>query len=162
MNEIIYLNGDATHPKSSGPVIIVHICNDVGGWGAGFVLAISKRWSEPERRFRAWFKKENPADPEFGLGKVQIVDVEPGVMIANLIGQHGLKRSGSTAPIRYEAVEQGLREIAGVALKNGASIHMPRIGCGLAGGSWDKVEPLILKTLIAEGLGVTVYDFAPA
>jgi hypothetical protein len=36
---------------------------------------------------------------------------------------------------------------------------MPRIGCGLAGGTWDKIEPLIRETLCAAGVPVTVYDF---
>lgn len=33
---------------------------------------------------------------------------------------------------------------------------MPRIGCGLAGGTWARVEEVISKTL--EGIPVTVYD----
>ena len=36
---------------------------------------------------------------------------------------------------------------------------MPRIGCGLAGGKWEVIEPIILKTLSANELEVTVYDF---
>jgi hypothetical protein len=36
---------------------------------------------------------------------------------------------------------------------------MPRIGCGLAGGEWSKVEPLIEEHLCGAGLAVTVYDF---
>lgn len=42
--EINYLKGDATNPASAGNKIIVHVCNDIGGWGKGFVMAISKRW----------------------------------------------------------------------------------------------------------------------
>jgi O-acetyl-ADP-ribose deacetylase (regulator of RNase III) len=48
MNEISYLQGDATSPQAKGNKIIAHICNDLGRWGKGFVLAISKRWPEPE------------------------------------------------------------------------------------------------------------------
>mgnify|MGYP002351074259 FL=1 len=47
MNKIIYLKGDATKPEGLGPRIIAHICNDVGLWGKGVVLAISKRWKLP-------------------------------------------------------------------------------------------------------------------
>jgi hypothetical protein len=36
---------------------------------------------------------------------------------------------------------------------------MPRIGCGLAGGKWEMIEPIILRTLIANGIAVSVYDF---
>jgi O-acetyl-ADP-ribose deacetylase (regulator of RNase III) len=48
MQAINYIKGDATAPISKGEKIICHICNDIGGWGKGFVLAISKRWKEPE------------------------------------------------------------------------------------------------------------------
>ena len=37
------IKGDATRPQASGPKIIAHICNDLGGWGKGFVVAISRR-----------------------------------------------------------------------------------------------------------------------
>lgn len=43
MTRIRCIQGDATRPDTDGPVIIVHVCNDVGGWGRGFVVAISKR-----------------------------------------------------------------------------------------------------------------------
>ena len=36
---------------------------------------------------------------------------------------------------------------------------MPRIGCGLAGGKWEEIEPIIERTLATAGVEVTVYDF---
>jgi O-acetyl-ADP-ribose deacetylase (regulator of RNase III) len=36
---------------------------------------------------------------------------------------------------------------------------MPRIGCGLAGGRWDKIEPIVVRTLCDHGIYTTVYDF---
>jgi len=39
---------------------------------------------------------------------------------------------------------------------------MPRIGCGLAGGDWSRIEPLIAETLCASDIDVTVYDFEPS
>lgn len=38
---INYIKGDATQPIKDGNKIIVHICNDIGGWGKEFVTAIS-------------------------------------------------------------------------------------------------------------------------
>jgi hypothetical protein len=35
------VTGDATTPTGEGNKIIAHICNDIGGWGKGFVVAIS-------------------------------------------------------------------------------------------------------------------------
>ncbi|GGJ45802.1 hypothetical protein GCM10010121_066360 [Streptomyces brasiliensis] len=44
MSEIKYVRGDATVPSGKGVKAIAHVCNDVGGWGKGFVLALSRRW----------------------------------------------------------------------------------------------------------------------
>lgn len=41
----------------------------------------------------------------------------------------------------------------------GASVHLPRIGCGLSCGRWDRVEPLIVAALCDRDIPVTVYDF---
>ena len=54
----------------------------------------------------------------------------------------------------------GLDKVGRFALANEASVHMPRIGCGLAGGTWDRIEPLIQTHLADRGIAVTVYDFA--
>jgi len=35
---ITYLVGDATQPQGEGVKVIAHICNDIGAWGAGFVI----------------------------------------------------------------------------------------------------------------------------
>jgi O-acetyl-ADP-ribose deacetylase (regulator of RNase III) len=156
MKDIQYTKGDATSPQSENNKVIVHICNDIGGWGKGFVMAISKRWEKPENQYREWFKSKDG----FELGKVQFVQVEEDLWIANLIGQHKInKDENGNAPIRYHAVEEGLKEVALFAIKNNASIHMPRIGCGLAGGKWEMMEPIILKTLSNNDVEVVVYDF---
>ena len=157
MSGIAYIKGDATSPQAKGIKIICHVCNDLGGWGKGFVLAISKRWKEPETEYRTWHAKGAKAG--FGLGEVQFVQVEPYIWVANMIAQRGMKHGSSGPPIRYEAVASCLKRVAVKALELGASIHMPRIGCGLAGGKWSEIEPLIEEHLLASRLAVTVYDF---
>ncbi len=154
--EINYVKGDATNPIKEGNKIIVHICNDIGGWGKGFVMAISKRWKQPEKNYREWYtSKEN-----FTLGEVQFVQVEEELWVANLLGQHKInKDEEGNAPIRYEATLLGLEKVKLFAIDKNATVHMPRIGCGLAGGTWDRIEPLINRTLTGENISVTVYDF---
>lgn len=153
-----YAEGDATARHASGPIVLAHVCNDAGKWGAGFVLAISKRWPEPERAFRAAFRSGS----RLTLGDVQFIDVEPALTVANMIGQHGIRRSGTgTPPIRYDAVEAALRAVARLAEERRAGVQMPRIGCGLAGGTWNCIEPLIERTLLERGIDVTVYDLPP-
>jgi O-acetyl-ADP-ribose deacetylase (regulator of RNase III) len=154
--EINFAKGDATQPKSEGNKIIVHICNDIGGWEKGFVVAISKRWTEPEKKYREWFKSQ----ANFKLGEVQFVQVENDTWVANMIGQHKInKDEHGNAPIRYDAVAKGLLAVGTFAKEKNASVHMPRIGCGLAGGTWDKIEPLIQSGISSNDIPVTVYDF---
>jgi O-acetyl-ADP-ribose deacetylase (regulator of RNase III) len=157
MGGIAYVNGDATRPQTEGNKILVHICNDVGAWGKGFVLALSRRWPEPEKQFRAWYKDRDRND--FRLGSVQFVQVEPDLWVANLIAQHSLKGVNRIPPIRYEAVRDCLEKVALKAHELDASVHMPRIGCGLAGGKWELIEPEIMRNLVRENIPVTVYDF---
>ncbi|KNY26901.1 macro domain-containing protein [Pseudobacteroides cellulosolvens] len=155
IQNIVFLKGDATCPSQQGVKIIAHICNDIGGWGKGFVLALSKKWKQPEAEYRKWFKEgEN-----FKLGEVQFVQAQEDIFIANMIGQHDIKRGANGPPIRYEAVNECLNKLGLKALEINASVHIPRIGCGLAGGKWENIEPLIISNLTERGIPVYVYDF---
>lgn len=156
MSEITYVRGDATAPLGKGVKLIAHVCNDLGGWGKGFVLAVSRRWPEPEKAYRSWHRER--ARNDFGLGAVQFVDVGRGLWVANMIGQRGTRTGSKGVPVRYEVIDTALAALAEKAAGLGASVHMPRIGCGLAGGKWSRVEPLITERLCARGIAVTVYD----
>jgi len=155
---IEYLTGDATNPDISGKKYIVHVCNDLGFWGRGFVIAISAKWSLPEKQYKEWSRNQFS---DFGLGKIQVVNVEDDISVINMIAQEGVFRvSVRKPPIRYPALEECLTLVADHIKETGGSVHMPRIGCGLAGGKWDKVEPIINKTLILAEIPTFVYDLA--
>ena len=156
MERLRLVEGDATDPKTGGPKIIAHVCNDVGAWGKGFVRAVTGRWPEPEQDYRQWHRDR--ADNDFGLGAVRLVQVESDIWVANMIGQHGIKHGASGPPIRYDAVAQCLVSVADHTLRMRASVHMPRIGCGLAGGRWEQIEPIIVTALCRRDIVVTVYD----
>ncbi|WP_030600450.1 macro domain-containing protein [Streptomyces fulvoviolaceus] len=160
MSGILYIRGDATVPSVKGVKLIAHVCNDIGGWGKGFVLAISRRWPEPEKAYRAWHRAR--ASNDFGLGAVQFVQVEPYVWVANMVGQRGIRTGSRGVPVRYEAIDTALGGLAEKAVELDASVHLPRIGCGLAGGKWSRVEPLIIERLAKQGIAVTVYDHGEA
>lgn len=153
---IAYVRGDATTPLGKGPKVVAHVCNDLGGWGKGFVLAVSRRWSEPEAAYRRWHRER--ANNDFGLGAVQVVQVDRLLWVANMIGQHGMRTGSKGVPVRYEAIDTALGTLAARAAELKASVHMPRIGCGLAGGKWERVEPLIVARLVGADVPVTVYD----
>lgn len=151
-HKITYRKGDATEPVGSGMKIIVHICNDIGAWGAGFVLALSKKWLEPELEYKALEKRS--------LGDVQFVRIDKDTVVVNMIAQEGIgPDEEGRPPIRYSALRKALGQVDYYAWMNhdlNPSIHMPRIGCGLAGGRWELVEELIRDQVECP---VTVYDF---
>jgi O-acetyl-ADP-ribose deacetylase (regulator of RNase III) len=150
---ITYYQGDATSPNGPGSYVIAHICNDVGGWGKGFVRALSRRWEEPEAAYRAWKKSSK----NFELGNVQLVTVSPTLHVANMIAQHGYATKANPVVVEYAALHTCLQKIAS-KVDHHTTIVMPRIGCGLAGGTWDLIEPIIRDTLCASGVAVEVYD----
>jgi hypothetical protein len=120
-------------------------------------MAISNKWKEPEQQYRQWYKSKD----NFSLGQVQFVKVTDDTWVANIIGQRDIKKDNEgNPPIRYEAVSSGLQKVGGFAREHNASVHMPRIGCGLAGGTWDKIEPLLKDNLSEKDIEVTVYDYA--
>lgn len=173
------IKGDATQPEQPGPNFIVHVCNNIGAWGAGFVMAISRRWSEPQRIFEL-------VHPQ--LGDIQIVPVHVtsetvdglqfSVSVVNMVAQHGIGRFGGGTdgtekhpyaghedlidrdhPLQYAVLEHCLEKVYDHVRMVRGSVHMPRIGCGLAGGSWDRVDAILHKMPLKR-VPTFVYDFA--
>jgi len=149
---IKYIIGDATQPVGEGEKLILHCCNDVGGWGRGFVLSLSKRWKEPEKVYR---EQKN-----YVLGKIQMVRVEKDICVVNMIAQHDVKptkdaNGNIVPPIRYDALKACLITVNDIAVRTGSTIHAPRFGSDLAGGKWDKIEQIIKETITVD---VTIYD----
>jgi O-acetyl-ADP-ribose deacetylase (regulator of RNase III) len=158
-NSILYRIGDATAPEGEGAKVVAHICNDIGGWGRGFVIALSKRWPKAEASYRSWFKGGDSVP--FALGQTQFVEVSDQLWVANMIAQRDTRSINGVPPIRYEALVLTLAAVAAFASERRATVHMPRIGCGLAGGSWDEVSAIIERELTSKGVQVVVYDLAP-
>jgi O-acetyl-ADP-ribose deacetylase (regulator of RNase III) len=150
-----FVTGDATSPFGKGPRVIAHVCNDVGGWGRGFVVALSKKWAEPEAAYRKWAAEGGEA---FALGTSRMVRVEEGLWVANMIGQRDHQTVNGVPPVRYEAIRKCLQQVREHCVTHNASVHMPRIGCGLAGGRWQEIQQIVEEELLRHGIDVVVYD----
>lgn len=160
MSEVNYLIGDATEPQGKGNKIICSVNNSIGGWGAGFVMALSKKWKEPEAEYRSWKHTDDFFfnTPPFKLGEIQLVKVEDNIYVANMIAQHDVRDFNNIPPIRYDRLRQCLNKVAARAVRLNATVHMPNlIGCGLAGGHRATVIGLIEETLIAKDIAVFIY-----
>lgn len=157
---IRYVKGDVTEPEETGGTrLIVHVCNDVGGWGPegrSVADAIGKKWPEAKAEYKLQFN--GTTSEALRLGDVQLVDVEDKLWVANCIAQHGYRRPGNLTPFRYDAFETCLMDLRLAFIGKGASFHMPRVGCGLGGADWQRVEQIIEHVLCEAELNVTVYD----
>lgn len=165
--QLTYTVGDATDPQRGSideRAVIVHCCNDVGAFGAGFVLSLSKRWPKVEAYYCGWYRVGNTRVPisgvniPFKLGQVQVIEVEDNVAVANLIGQSGCGSFHGLSPIRYGAIEEGLIRLREVMGTSKWSFHAPRFGSGLAGGDWDKIEEILKRVFADTDISITIYD----
>ncbi len=160
---ITYLNGDATAPViTTGNVFIPHVVNTNGGWGKGFVLALSQRWAKPEADYRQWHKTGIGVTTyaNFELGQFDLSEtVANGPEVIHLLAQEGYKSAANPVALRYDALEKALSRLGTYCIgKEKASFHMPRIGTGLAGGNWAEIEKIIQRTIEPYG---SVYIYTP-
>lgn len=151
---IASVRGNALEPRGIGPKIIAQIVNDkTPNWGAGFARALRTIYPEVQDAFKDW-AIDKPS--QFSLGNVHVTKVSKDLYVVNMIAQHGYGES--TKPrIRYAALMQCLEKLKEIALRESASIHMPRIGTGYAGGNWSYIIELIDEILVIPGINVTIY-----
>ena len=159
---LTFLRGDALEPRSTGEGIIAHIVNDkTPNWGAGFARAVKMAYPSVQKDFSEWVTYK-PDD--FSLGNVHTSAISDDLSIVHMIAQRGYGES--TKPrIRYASLKDCLEKVKDIALSRGASVHMPRIGTGYAGGNWNYILELIDEILVRNNVNVTIYtlpDFEPA
>ena len=143
---------------SSGPVLLAHVVNDAAhSWGRrGVAAALASRYPSAARAFRAW----TFASPDhLQLGRTHVIEQHDGahvVMIASMVAQQGYG-PGAVTRLRYDALREALAAVAELASRAGASVHVPRIGAGQAGGRWDLIENDLAAVLADRGIDVIVH-----
>ena len=68
------------------------------------------------------------------------------IIVANMIAQQGIYPVDGIPPIRYRELGKCLGSVHYQAFNNNLSIHMPRIGAGLACGDWNMIEDCIKES----------------
>ena len=153
-----HVHGNALDPRGDDKRLVCQMVNDKARkWGGGIARRAAQKYPEAEQEFARWLATQ-PMDER--LGKVHFSSAMDGIAIASLIAQEGFGES-HLPRIRYGALQRCLKLVAAYARANGYSIHMPRIGTGAAGGTWEAVEEMVDESLVAAGLLVAVYDLPP-
>ena len=152
------LHGNILEPRNGGKKIICQLVNDKAvKWGGGVARKLAKRFPEAEE---AYSKQVMQIPQRDRLGRAILSEASEDVTIASLIGQEGF--GPSLFPrIRYAALQTCMEQVAEHAAFIGATIHMPKIGTGSAGGDWSTIEEMLDDVMVRAGLSVTVYDVPP-
>lgn len=138
-------NGDLLNSTAD---VIAHQVNCLGKMGAGVAKDIRDKWPDVYISYQDYCKRaENPQDL---LGKVLLLPIGQGDVfsrvVANLFGQLSTRNNTYVGRVTdYTALESAMRKTLALMKAYGyKSIAMPyKIGCGLGGGDWDKVEEII-------------------
>lgn len=144
--------GDAASPGGAGMRIIAHIANDRGPrWGRGFGYALTRKFPGLRTAFAEWAAKG------LELGTSHTFDAGDNLGVFSMVAQHGYLPSRGRPPIRYAALSKCLEQLGAECRRRAASVHMPRIGTGHAGGRWEMASELINRHLVSKDVPVTVY-----
>lgn len=125
--------------------VILHGCNCFHKMGAGIALYLKTRYPAIYAA-----DKETPYGEYSKLGSYSKA-TEGNLTILNCYTQYstGPKFDG-TPPVEYHAIKQCLLSIS--EQYKGWEIRTPMIGCGLAGGDWDKVKSMFDSILSNENV----------
>ena len=155
---IRHVHGDVLKPRGEGLKIVCQLVNDTAKrWGGGIARQAAKLFPAAQKEFATWI-----ADIDYRerLGEVHFSTALSHVVIASVVGQRGFGRSKEPR-VEYRAIQAGLERVAAFALSNNASVHLPRIGTGAAGGDWNTIEAMIEEQFVESGLNVNVYTPPP-
>ncbi len=156
MSNLTYTSGDIFNAKST--VVIAHIVNNVGAFGAGFAKGLAERYPQAKTHYHAnfsWYKLGDVL-----MSSVWVPETGEPSTVAHLFAQDGLPSKDNPTPIKYLALARALDELAETVLECGPAyeVWMPRIGTGYARGHWGIIEPMIQETLVYRGIKVVVWD----
>lgn len=142
---IKYIKGDLLNAREA---IIAHQVNCFGIAG-GLAQSVFEKWPEAELEYKQIVEKTG----EYMLGVTQFTKQQTdGHIIANVFGQ--LYPGNDT---RYHELGKALRHLAVMAEMLRLPVALPyKLGCGIGGGSWEKVKEMIEANL--GNLDVTIYQ----
>lgn len=150
MTTLKIIEGDLIEMTKNGKFdVIAHGCNCFCTMGGGIARQIREHfpsaWEADEQTIKGDIKK---------LGNFTAAKHE-NCYILNCYTQfhYGSNHiDGSEKPLDYEALTLCMKKINFIF--KGKSIGLPKIGAGLAGGDWNKIEEIIKKEL--KDLNVTI------
>ena len=142
---IKYIKGDLFKAEQD---ILAHGCNCVGGFGSGVSGVMAKLHPKAKEKYLEKFNTEG-----WKLGDIQLVESN-GKIIANCATQQKyFPRNIVNAD--YPAIEICMLKLYKLCKHTNKTLAIPKIGAGLAGGDWNKIEAILKE--VFEDIDVNVY-----
>lgn len=131
--------------------LVVHGCNAQGVMGSGVARALRERHPRMFHDYRKVFESEGLA-----LGSVIWTPVHENLHIASAITQEFYGRYPGRQYVCYDALDSALKKVRQKAIETNLPIFINPIGCGLGGGKWEVVGPMLENAF--EGLEWSLCD----
>lgn len=138
---------DLVNSKGIGSTVIIpHVCNNVGVFGAGFSGELDRRFPEVAINFNIGGKIK--------LGNTQFITVTENpvsknkLIIANMVAQNGTISQKNKRPLHYPSLVKCMTTVGDLAQSfvksdKKVKINAPKFGSGLAGGNWNFISDII-------------------
>lgn len=139
------ISGDITNVKS-GMILQQVNCQNV--MGAGVAKAIYTKWPTVKSAFHAFSNSARPflfgqLQRPFLFGQLQVVPVTEDLCVINCFTQFDYGNSHITKKVYTDESRliYNIKQVHAYAVSRNELLYIPKfIGCGLAGGNWDKVS----------------------
>lgn len=143
---IEHIKGDCLQ-DSDIPRFILQVVNNKGGFGKGFALATANKYPEVVTKYKEWYGNSILYNShQFRMGAIQKIRIDNKLTFINLLCQDGYKTNKNPQPLKYDGLLICLQQVQ--MINDDREIWIPYLmGCGLAGGDWDKVKEIINEAL---------------
>jgi O-acetyl-ADP-ribose deacetylase (regulator of RNase III) len=138
--------------------VIIQQVNAQGVMGSGIAKVIREKWPVVWDEYNLWIK---PAvqirHGEPALGKVLLTQVEPTLVLANVVGQQFYRRQGDPEGRRYtsyDALDRAFTSLADTLQGLQVSLHFPLLGSDRGGAHWPIVRAIMEHRLSAFDLNL--------
>lgn len=159
---ISYVKGNVTSPDfSTDYCLIPHCVNNLGVMGSGVAKALFTKWPVVKTHYHAFCNNWKLRQEEL-LGHCLFTVVDDRITVCQIFGQNGIIGPDNPKPVNYRALYKGFLAMRGIIehdKRHTYSIHSPKLGSQLAGGTWDNVLRAIVATLGDLDIDYVVYEY---
>lgn len=134
---ITYKSGDLLNVKTG---VIAHGCNAQGVMGSGVAKQIKAKYPQAYLDYLKDYQTYSDT-----MRTISLTAVSKNLWIANCVTQRYYGTDPHTVYVSYPSIECCFTQLKASFSVGDVTIHIPKIGAGLANGDWNIIETIINK-----------------